>query len=254
MPKRSRSQVEALQEQAKHLFNQGLSQSDVAKILGCSTRTLQRWNKEVTPSSEPIAMKSVATAIDSPNESEPATTPSRILKHVQNMKDEAIEKLEQGMQLHDIALELGMPLGTVIRWASGASEQSQDLISAYLPEIQAYSLSGKHLPDSPFWVEEKERVADESQKFHQAIERKMFSTLNDYLDEPEKNIRVIDKLSQALTRHTNAVLGSLDHKYTDGNKALQLLIAHGYSVVNMQEIAEGKRKQKEKFSSTPSPK
>jgi hypothetical protein len=191
MPKRSRSQVEALQAQAKVLFDKGYSQNEVAKTLGCSVRTLQRWSKSVIPDESSVATK---VTVD------PVT---------QN------------------ALEPLIP-----------------------PDLQLAIV--RTIPHPPGWVPERESILQENQKYHQAVSRKLFSILDSHLDNPELNVRNIDRLSQAFTRHTNAVLTSFDHRWCDMNKALHLLAAHGFTVVDIAQMLEDREQEKLKLTPTPS--
>jgi len=201
-------------KRALELVAKGFKLDDIAEMLQVSLRTVQRWVKDLG-----VATNEPEVTVDPLTES--------ALEQNQNLREKAIGMLESGSQPDDIAKEL---------------------IS---PDLQSVILT--NLPNPPGWVQERESVLAENQKYHQAISRKLNSILHGYLDNPEINVRNIDRLSQAFTRHTNSVIASLDHRWSDMSKALHLLTAYGYSVVDMAQIAEDRRKREAKLSSSPSP-
>jgi len=239
MPKRSKRLVEALQEQAQALFNQGCSQSEVAKILGVSVRTLQRWNQVAPSRGEPIATDFIATAVSSPEQFES-----------ESIQQKVVEMFKSGLEPSVIAKKLGLPTNTVNRWITASEstclpEEFERAILDLPTEKQSFFVTKF---DKTLEVEEIERALAEHQKCHQLAWLKLDELFHKELAKSEPSIRNLRFLSQEVARRINGEREALNVdqcQWFKFDRALMLFKAYGYGVINISAIEQYEQRQED---------
>ena len=168
------------------------------------------------------------------------------------LKRAAVRLFAQGFTPREVSEKVGSSLRTTQRWHKQFLEQNpsfQDVgkipVAAIAPisvepqtqpQPQPQPKSGLRLPED--WQEIASKLSNQHLGENQNIRVKLGKILNNCLNYPELNARVLNQISQCYARHLAIEQETASLNLLSADRAFALLESLGYSVIDPRYIQE----------------
>ncbi|MBW4636035.1 MAG: helix-turn-helix domain-containing protein [Iphinoe sp. HA4291-MV1] len=147
-----------------------------------------------------------------------------------------------GYSCPDIANILRIPLRTVQRWIKDSRGEelefsSQDSEGESIHEVVTLVKEGKVHPtlsSDSTWYQEAELLALSQFDAHNSVRIKIEKLLNEQLESPDLNLKIIHCLSLALSRHIDGERQAVSLHLLDINRAVKRVEDFGLQIVNAE--------------------